>query len=128
MAVFFSLLVARLLTPMMAAHLLKAPSRAARDPFWMPAYLATARWAFTHRAATLALVAIFTVVCAMPLASGAIKGTFMPLEDISQTLVSVELPPGSTLAQTRKTAQQTAHAVAPACAQRPCGHRRRYRR
>src|SRR5690606_3728779 len=53
-AVFFSLLVARLLTPMMAAWLLRAPTREQAEPFWMPAYLRLARWAFTHRGATLA--------------------------------------------------------------------------
>ncbi len=105
-AVFSSLMVARLLTPMMAAYLLKKPTRPHAEPFWMPAYLKAARWAFTHKGATLAIMAGFTLACCMPLLAGAIKIDFMPPGDVSQTRISVELPPGSTFEQTRAVAEQ----------------------
>src|SRR5690606_11013587 len=89
-AVFSSLMVARLLTPMMAAYLLKKPTRPHAEPFWMPAYLKAARWAFTHKGATLAIMAGFTLACCMPLLAGAIKVDFMPPGDVSQTRISVE--------------------------------------
>ena len=111
-AVFFSLIVARLLTPMMAAYLLKKPTRPHTDPFWMPAYLKAARWAFTHKSATLTILAFFGIVCCMPLIAGAIKVDFMPPEDLSRTQISVELPPGSTFKQTRVIAEQVHTAVA----------------
>ena len=111
LAVFFSLVVARLLTPMMAAYLLKKPSRLHADPFWMPAYLKAARWAFTHKGATLTILAVFGIASCMPLVAGAIKGDFMPPEDLSRTRISVELPPGSTFEQTRAIAEQARAAV-----------------
>lgn len=111
LAVFFSLVVARLLTPMMAAYLLKKPSRLHADPFWMPAYLKAARWAFTHKGATLTILAVFGIASCMPLVAGAIKGDFMPPEDLSRTRISVELPPGSTFEQTRAIAGQARAAV-----------------
>jgi multidrug efflux pump subunit AcrB len=111
-AVFFSLVVARLVTPMMAAYLLKKPTRPPTEPFWMPAYLRAARWAFTHKAATLAITAAFGMLSCTPLLMGAIKGDFMPPADLSQTRISVELPPGSTFEQTRDIAEQISAAVA----------------
>ncbi len=111
-AVFFSLVVARLLTPMMAAYLLKKPTRPHTDPFWMSAYLKAARWAFTHKGATLAMMAAFGIASCIPLLTGAIKGDFMPPADLGQTRISVELPPGSTFEQTRTIAEQVRVAVA----------------
>jgi multidrug efflux pump subunit AcrB len=111
-AVFFSLVVARLLTPMMAAYLLKKPTRLHADPFWMSAYLKAARWAFTHKGMTLTIMAVFGIASCMPLVAGAIKVDFMPPEDLSRTQISVELPPGSTLEQTRAIAEHVHAAVA----------------
>lgn len=100
-AVFLSLVVARLVTPMMAAYLLKKPVRPLAEPFWMASYLRAARWALGHRCATLAITALFGVVSVIPLATGLIKGDFVPPSDLGQTRISIELPPGSTYAQTR---------------------------
>ncbi|MFV0453743.1 MAG: efflux RND transporter permease subunit [Pseudomonas sp.] len=111
-AVFFSLVVARLLTPMMAAYLLKKPTRPHAEPFWMSSYLKTARWAFTHKGATLAIMAVFGIASCTPLLTGAIKGDFMPPDDLSQTRISVELPPGSTFEQTRAIADEVRATVA----------------
>ncbi|ADU67067.1 acriflavin resistance protein [Desulfurispirillum indicum S5] len=111
-AVLISLAVARLLTPMMAAYLLKKPTRPHVEPFWIPTYLRVARWAFTHKSATLAITAAFILVCSVPLLTGAIKGDFMPPSDLSQTMISVELPPGSTYAQTRAIADEARAIVA----------------
>lgn len=111
-AVFFSLIVARLLTPMMAAYLLKKPTRPRAEPFWMPAYLKAARWAFTHKGATLAIVVAFGIACCAPLLTGVIKGDFMPPDDLGRAQISVELPPGSTFEQTRGVAEQVRAAVA----------------
>jgi len=111
-AVFLSLLVARLLTPMMAAHLLRAPARPQAEPAWLRAYLRLARWAFTHRRATLAITAGFMVACLGPLFAGAIERDFMPPSDLDRTRISVELPPGSTYEQTRAVAEQVRRLVA----------------
>jgi len=111
-AVFFSLVVARMLTPMMAAYILKAPKRAHKDPFWMARYMKTARWAFTHKGKTLALTAAFAVAACTPLFMGKIPGAFIPPDDLSQTQISIELPPGSTYEQTAAIAEQARAAAA----------------
>jgi len=110
-AVFFSLVVARLLTPMMAAYLLRKPTRPHAEPFWMLAYLKAARWAFTHKRATLAITACIGIASFVPLLTGTIKSDFMPPADLSQTRISIELPPGSTYAQTCRIAEQVRRAV-----------------
>lgn len=111
-AVFFSLVVARLLTPMMAAYLLKKPAKEHPEPRWMPGYLRAARWAFTHKGKTLAITTVFGVAACAPLFMGAIPGAFIPPDDLSQTQVSIELPPGATYEQTRVVAQQAEAAIA----------------
>ena len=52
-AVFFSLVVARMLTPMMAAYLLKPPKkRVPRGAGWIAVYMRWARWCLQHRVLT----------------------------------------------------------------------------
>jgi multidrug efflux pump subunit AcrB len=109
-AVFFSLVVARMLTPMMAAYLLKPPKHAHRDPGWMTPYLAWARWCLKHRILTLLVVGGFTVG-SFSLA-GMLPTGFIPPDDLSQTQVALSLPPGSTFAQTRALAERARVLVA----------------
>ena len=103
LAVFASLVVARVLTPMMAAYIMKRSPREHKDPFWMGAYLRASRWALHHRWTTMAAAAAFFVgsIMLIPL----LPTGFIPPDDNSQTQVYMELPPGSTLAQTREAAE-----------------------
>ena len=104
LAVVASLLVARMLTPMMAAYLLKPLVGAEKEPRWMQRYMAVAGWCLRHRLATMVGATLFFVgsVALIPLLS---KG-FIPPDDNSQTQVYLELPPGSTLLQTKQAAEQ----------------------
>ncbi|MFG6429117.1 efflux RND transporter permease subunit [Roseateles sp. LYH14W] len=111
-AVFFSLVVARMLTPMMAAYILKPSKREHKEPFWMARYLQAARWAFTHKGKTLAITTAFGLAACAPLFMGAIPGAFIPPDDLSQTQISIELPPGSTYEETRAVAEQARVAAA----------------
>lgn len=97
-AVFFSLVVARMLTPMMAAYFLKAPTKLYIEPRWLTVYLRGATWCIQHRILTMIGAAIFFFgsFALVPLLS---KG-FIPPDDLSQTQVHISLPPGSTFAQT----------------------------
>lgn len=104
LAVFASLVVARALTPMMAAYLLKPiVDKQHRDPAWMRHYLRCAAWCVRHRWWTyLAAAAFFGASLALiPL----LPTGFIPPDDNSQTQVHLELPPGATLAQTRAAAE-----------------------
>ena len=104
LAVFASLVVARVLTPMMAAYIMKPSKRPHKEPFWMGAYMRASRWALSHRWITMIAAGAFFVgsVLLIPL----LPTGFIPPDDNSQTLVSLELPPGSTLAQTRAMAEE----------------------
>jgi multidrug efflux pump subunit AcrB len=103
LAVFASLVVARVLTPMMAAYLMRPSKRAYTEPFWMPAYLRCSSWCIRHRWLTSVGAGAFFVGSLMliPLLP---KG-FIPPDDNSQTQVHLELPPGSTLSQSLQAAE-----------------------
>jgi len=108
-AVFFSLVVARMLTPMMAAYILKAPKHEEREPRWLSVYMGWAKWCLKHRFLTLlgAAVFFFGSFALVPLlATG-----FIPPDDLSQTQVTVTLPPGSTLKETYAAAEQARELV-----------------
>ena len=110
LAVFASLVVARVLTPMMAAYLLKPVVGVHREPFWMGPYQACARWCLHHRFVTMALSAVFFVgsIALIPL----LPTGFIPPDDNSQTQVYLQLPPGSTLPQTMSAAEDLRQRVA----------------
>ncbi|MFO1261920.1 MAG: efflux RND transporter permease subunit [Rhodoferax sp.] len=103
-AVFASLVVARMLTPMMAAYIMKPSTHVHEEPVWMPLYLKITRWTLHHRWITMFSAIAFFVGSLMlvPL----IPSGFIPPDDNSQTQVYLELPPGSTLAQTHQAAEQ----------------------
>jgi len=102
-AVFFSLVVARLLTPMMAAYILKAPKKEYHEPRWLTAYLGWARWCLKHRVLTLLATAVF-FFGSFGLA-GLLPTGFIPPDDLSQTQVALSLPPGSTLKDSASAAE-----------------------
>lgn len=104
LAVFASLVVARVLTPMMAAYMLKPHTGEHKEPGWMPGYMRAAAWCLQHRLTTMiaATVFFFGSIALIPL----LPTGFIPADDNSQTQVYLELTPGSTLAQTKAIAEQ----------------------
>ncbi|WP_298834789.1 efflux RND transporter permease subunit [uncultured Piscinibacter sp.] len=108
-AVFFSLVVARMLTPMMAAYLLKPPRHEEKEPRWLSIYMGWARWCLKHRFMTLIGAAVFFAgsFALVPL----LPTGFIPPDDLSQTQVTVTLPPGSTLKETYAAAEQAREIV-----------------
>ena len=102
-AVFFSLVVARMLTPMMAAYLLKPPTKAHHEPVWLRTYMGWAAWCLKHRILT-SLGALVFLVGSMALVPLLPTG-FIPPDDLSQTQVTLSLPPGSTFEQTAAAAE-----------------------
>ncbi len=103
-AVLFSLMVARLLTPMMSAYLLGKPGQSHHDPAWVSHYLVGASWCLRHRKVTLIATAAF-VAGGLWLASN-LPGSFIPPDDNSQTQATLTLPPGSTLSEAMVLAEQ----------------------
>jgi len=104
-AVLSSLVVARLLTPMMSAYLLKPAKHAQPEDGWlMRTYLGVMRWCLRYRWVTAIASALFFVasLSLVPL----LPTGFIPPADRGQTQITVELPPGSTLAETTAAAEQ----------------------
>ncbi len=113
-AVAFSLLVARLITPMMAAYFMKTSDGGTehdhRDGWIMKGYVwfvsaTTGTWRlgpipFGRYYLTL-VAAIGAVIVSVGLLMQ-VPGSFIPPEDASRITVSLELPPGTTLAETDK--------------------------
>jgi multidrug efflux pump subunit AcrB len=105
-AVLFSLLVARLITPMMAAYFLRdgiAPE-VEKDGFLMRRYMAVLRWTLHNRTVTLLIgLGIFA---ASIFSATLLPTEFVPAADRGRSTVSLELPPGSTLEQTRASGRE----------------------
>jgi multidrug efflux pump subunit AcrB len=104
LAVFASLVVARVLTPMMAAYILKPLVGAEKDAGWMRVYMRWSVWCLKHRLLTMAAATLFFFgsIALIPL----LPTGFIPPDDNSQTQVFIELSPGASLSQTNATAEQ----------------------
>jgi HAE1 family hydrophobic/amphiphilic exporter-1 len=127
-SVFFSLVVARTLTPLMGAYMLKRDQgKEHGDPTWMKHYLVMVDWVLNdfrtrkgggrpslggrlkrrlgdHRiwvmlGGTLFLVGSLGLARMLPF-------EFIPAEDVSRSNITIQLPPGSTLAETDSVVQR----------------------
>ena len=109
-AVLASLLVARLLTPLMAARWLRVgQAEDHSDGRLMPGYLSTVQWCLGHRKTTMVGAFIFflaSLALAPLLPSGLI-----PPSDAGYTTINIELPPGSPLESTLRVAQYARVAI-----------------
>ncbi|KQP40902.1 ABC transporter permease [Methylobacterium sp. Leaf104] len=98
-AVFMSLLVARLITPLLAAYFLRdhGPDHSREGPV-MRGYTRVVAWSVRHKFITLVLgLACFA---GSILSTGLLPAGFLPAEDAARTIFVVELPPGARLSDT----------------------------
>jgi len=103
-AVLFSLVVARLITPMVASFQLKGAPHIEQRSIIEEKYLRLVDWTLSHRRTTLAVafgVFVFSMVLSALLPTG-----LLTADDRGQAIVNVELPPGARLADTIATTQQ----------------------
>ena len=103
-AVIFSLVVARMLTPMMAAYILKPSAKPHSDPGWMRLYTRWVKWCLRHRIVTSIAALIF--LCGSSALVLYLPTGFIPPDDLSQTQVYITLAPGATFHQTFAAAEQ----------------------
>lgn len=111
-SVLFSLLVARLITPMMAAYFLRDNTHLGeeRDSLWLRALMRVLAWTLRHRALTLLMGA---GIFAGSIYSATLLPTeFIPAADVGRSQISIELPPGSTIAETEAAARRVSDRVA----------------
>jgi hydrophobe/amphiphile efflux-1 (HAE1) family protein len=108
-AVIFSLLVARLITPLLAAYFMRSKGHVEQEGFVLRAYTRLVRWSVRHQyTAVLLGLLIFaaSVGSFFLLPSG-----FLPTEDTGRTLLAIELPPGSRLDETKAVTDAIARQI-----------------
>lgn len=110
-AVFFSLLVARLITPVVAAFMLK-PEKAKShlDGPVMAWYLRALRYCVAHRRRTFIGFAVFFIASVAGLLL--IQKNAFPSEDSGVSQISVELAPGVRVEDTAEVTRQAAEILA----------------
>ena len=101
-AVFISLLVARLITPVLAAYALRSDSLIMHntDGPIMKRYLMLLKWCVANRWKTIAAGVVFFLLSVACL--GIVPTAFVPPDDVSNSELDIELPPGGTLADTSR--------------------------
>ncbi len=106
-AVLISLLVARLITPMLAAYFMRPHKQVEqKDGFIMRAYTRLVGWSVRHKYITFILgLGIFG---ASLWSTNLLPSAFLPEEDISRSLFVAELPPGSKLSDTQQVSDRIA--------------------
>jgi multidrug efflux pump subunit AcrB len=108
-AVFFSLLVARLITPLLAAYFMRSKGHRTQEGWLLRAYTRLVRWSVGHHYIAVALgLAIFaaSIGSFFLLPSG-----FLPTEDTGRTLLAIELPPGSRMEETQAVTDAVARQI-----------------
>ncbi|KQT19711.1 ABC transporter permease [Methylobacterium sp. Leaf399] len=100
-AVFMSLLVARLITPLLAAYFLRDHGpEDTREGFVMRGYTRIVAWSVRHKFVTLVVgLGCFAVSI---WSTTLLPAGFLPAEDAARTIFVVELPPGARLADTTR--------------------------
>ena len=108
-AVFFSLLVARLVTPLLAAYFLRAHHFEEKEGFILRTYTRLVAWSVAHRYKSVALgILIFFISIG---SFYLLPSSFLPQEDQGRQLLAIELPPGSRLDDTRRVTAAVADRI-----------------
>jgi hydrophobe/amphiphile efflux-1 (HAE1) family protein len=108
-AVLFSLMVARLITPMMAAYLGRDHGPRQHASRLIDLYVRLLAWALDHRWISMGCASLFFIgsILLVPL----LPTDFIPPQDGTLSSWNLELPPGSTLAETDAAMSQVADII-----------------
>jgi multidrug efflux pump subunit AcrB len=109
-AVLFSLLVARMLTPMMAAYFLKPHLHDDKESRYITWYLKKVNWCLKNRGKVV-LVSSIVMVAMLSLYRFLPTG-FAPAGNNGFTQMSVELPPGSRIEDTLRVSEEARKIIA----------------
>jgi multidrug efflux pump subunit AcrB len=103
--VFFSLLAARFVTPVLAAYFLKDYAHDDPPPGRVLAtYTRLVTWSVKHYLITVLIG--FAIFAASIWSIALLPQGFLPAQDTARSLLAMELPPGSQLAYTEKVTEQ----------------------
>jgi HAE1 family hydrophobic/amphiphilic exporter-1 len=104
-AVLFSLLTARLLTPLLAAYFLKPVAEPHPRGDLYPFYRRALEWALSHRWVTSAIGGVIFIVSVLLIAS--LPTGVRPPDNPDYMFVSIQGPPGATMADLQRIARLT---------------------
>ncbi|MGF1622064.1 MAG: efflux RND transporter permease subunit [Rhodomicrobiaceae bacterium] len=109
-AVLFSLLVARLIVPTLAAYFMRDHGERHEEESWLlRQYTRLIGWSVRHRLLTVLLgLAVFggSIVSTQLLPQG-----FLPAEDAARIMIASELPPGSRLEDTKRMTDEVTKVI-----------------
>ena len=104
-AVIFSLMVARFITPVIAAYFMRTPRHhEVRDGAIMKGYTSLVRASVRHRWITLIIGVV--IFAASIWSTRLLPSGFIPADDLGRVLLGVELPPGSKLDDTDRVTRK----------------------
>jgi multidrug efflux pump subunit AcrB len=107
--VLFSLLSARLVTPMLSAYFLKAQQRPEKPPGpLLNAYVRLVTWSVRNHYATVFVGLLLFAASIWSWRAGLIPEGFLPAQDTARSILAVELPPGAKLSDTEKVTERIA--------------------
>jgi len=102
--VFFSLLCARLITPMLAAYFLKGHAHEEKEPGRiMRVYTSLVTWSVRHRYLTVVIGLVLFALSVMSIRL--LPSGFLPAQDTGRSILAIELPSGSQLSDTDNITQ-----------------------
>ncbi|UFM64300.1 efflux RND transporter permease subunit [Paracoccus sp. MA] len=110
-SVLFSLLVARLITPMLAAYFLRDNTRLAeeRDGPVLRTLMAVLAWTLRHRGLTLLMG--LGVFAGSIFSATLLPTEFIPASDVGRSQITIELPPGATVSETEAAARMISQRI-----------------
>ena len=102
--VLFSLLAARLITPMLAAYFLRSHHHSEPPPGrLLRSYTGLVNWSVHHYVTTVGIGILLFVASIWSM--GLLPRGFLPAQDTARSLLAIELPPGSQLSDTEQTTE-----------------------
>jgi multidrug efflux pump subunit AcrB len=100
--VMFSLLAARLITPMLAAYFLKPDGRQEKTGALCGRYGRLVEWSVVNRYKTVLIGIVLFTLSILSIATNLVSRDFQPIQDSGRSHLAIETPPGSQLDATRR--------------------------
>ncbi len=100
--VLFSLIAARLITPMLAAYFLKPDGRQEKPNVLIERYGKLVAWSVVNRYKSVLVGLVLFALSVLSITTNLVSRDFQPTQDTGRSHLAIELPPGSVLADTRR--------------------------
>jgi multidrug efflux pump subunit AcrB len=106
--VMFSLLAARLITPMLAAYFLKAHPHSDTEGPITQRYGRLVEWSVVNRYKTVVIGLVLFTASILSITTNLVSRDFQPTQDSGRSHLAIELPAGSQLDDTRRVTDRVA--------------------